>query len=120
MGWLVGLDFSNSNPGGIDFFSYGSSTNTSYTQAGPKINDGKWKHIAVHWGSSIVRVYVNGIYSGQSTIASDRPFYSNSTIYIGKDANPTSTRPFTGYLSNIRIIKGANAYTPSTLSLIHI
>ena len=113
-GWAIGLDFSSSNQGGIDLWSYGSSTAKTYTQAGPKINDGKWKHIAIHWGSSIVRIYVNGIYSGQSTIPSDRPFNSNSTVYIGRDANASITRPFIGYLSNVRIIKGANAYTPST------
>ena len=112
-GWLIGLNFGSSNPGGIDLWSRGSSTQTTYSQAGPKINDGKWKHIALHWGSSAVKVYVNGIYSGQSTITNDRPFNSGSTIYIGRDANSTASRPFTGYLSNIRIIKGANAYTPS-------
>ena len=116
-GWLVGLGFSNTNPGGIDLWSsYTGGTGTTYTQAGPRIADGKWKHIAVHWGSSVVKVYVNGIYSGQSTIVGTRPFYSNSTLYIGRDANTTASRPFTGYLSNIRIIKGANAYTPSTAS----
>ena len=104
-GWLVGLGFSGSNPGGIDLWSsYTGGTGTTYTQAGPKINDGKWKHVAVHWGSSVVKVYVNGIYSGQSTIAGTRPFYSSSAIYIGRDSNSIASRPFTGYLSNIRII----------------
>ena len=86
-GWLVGLGFSGSNPGGIDLWSsYTGGTGTTYTQAGPKINDGKWKHVAVHWGSRVVKVYVNGIYSGQSTIRY-RPFYSSSAIYIGRDSN---------------------------------
>jgi hypothetical protein len=63
-----------------------------------------WNHFAAVRNSGTLTLYVNGVASGT---VSDSTNFSN-TIYIG---GRPSTQYFTGYMSNIRFVKGTAIYT---------
>ena len=79
-----------------------------------------WTHLAFTLSGSTGTVYINGTQVGQSTgwnITSSNSNY----FYIGYDATATVDGKFTGYISNVRLIKGTAVYTaaftPSTTPL---
>lgn len=81
------------------------------------VNYNAWNHIAVSRSSGTVKIFVNGVqgYSGSITTS-----YSSGTVRIGTDGGG-SALPYTGYISNYRIIQGSalytSAFTPSTTPL---
>jgi alpha-tubulin suppressor-like RCC1 family protein len=79
-----------------------------------------WYHFAVVSNSGSANVYVNGVLkAGPITIT--QPTLGNIGLNIGYDTVATVNYQYTGYLSNIRIIKGQSlftgAFTPSTSPL---
>ncbi len=85
--------------------------NTSYkivaqTQVLPSTN--KWYHIAMIFTGSTAYTSLDGILStGVAYSGSDAP--TGQTVYIG--AYNASTPYFTGYMSNLRVVKGTAVYT---------
>ena len=70
-----------------------------------------WTHISVIRTGLNVYLYVNGIIAGKGTLTSETAsLYNGSTNYIG-NLGYTSDWSFTGYISNLRIVKGV-AITP--------
>jgi len=69
-----------------------------------------WTHIAWVRNSSTLSFFINGNLSG--TVAGYTSNFPNggATMFIGK-SNADSTRYFSGYISNLRIIKGTAVYT---------
>jgi len=82
----------------------------------PKPNT--WYHLAVTRSSGTTRLFVNGAI--EATLNSDTTnFIPSSILYIGNEGG--SLAPFTGYLTDVRIVKGTAVYTsnftPSTTPL---
>jgi len=81
-----------------------------------------WTHIAfVRNGGSLV-LYKNGVSVASMSGASAYNFTSpNNVAYIGYDNDGTYTRYVTGYITNLRVVKGTAVYTstfsPSTSPL---
>lgn len=70
-----------------------------------------WTHVAYTRQASTIRIFVNGVQSANGTSA-----FSLQTHGIPKiGTNATIANSFTGYLSNLRIVKGQALYT-STFS----
>lgn len=78
----------------------------------------QWNHYAVSKVSGNTRLFVNGIQAG-STYTSNQNYGSNCFVSIGKDF--AGSTYMTGYMSNVRIVKGTGLYTsnftPSTTPL---
>jgi hypothetical protein len=77
----------------------------------------QWYHIAVTRSSNTLRAFVNGVQltlaTGSAT-SSLQYFQSNVPFAIGKYAtSPTAPHFFTGYISDLRIVKGTAVYTSS-------
>jgi hypothetical protein len=73
--------------------------------AGIPVNS--WSHIAVVKSGSTLTAYLNGTVAGS---ASDTTTYSTSSAAnIG--ANSSGATIFTGYISNLRVVKGVAVYT---------
>ena len=77
-----------------------------------------WNHYALTRSGNIFTLWVNGVSAGTATNSGTIP--DNSTTFnIGAFANGSS--PFTGYISNVRVVKGTALYTstftPSTTPL---
>jgi hypothetical protein len=88
---------------------------------GPTIPLNTWTHVAlsVVFSSTTATLYINGVQSGQSTswvLTSS----ATNTFYVGYDTTGTVDAKYTGYISNIRYVRGTavytGAFTPPTLA----
>jgi Concanavalin A-like lectin/glucanases superfamily len=81
----------------------------------PAIN--QWVHIAVTRSGTSLRIFLNGVL--KSTVTNSTNFPAG-VCAIG--ASSTGSNPFTGYISNLRFVKGSALYvadfTPSTTPLV--
>ena len=84
------------------------------------ITQNQWVHVAVVKSGSTFTMYVNGVSAGTSTTTQ----YSTASqsLQIGTYNNASSPGDsFTGYISNVRVVKGTAIYTsafiPSTTPL---
>jgi hypothetical protein len=111
------IDFDNG--GGYRLLIYYDGTNIIYYSAGARITGSAmtlntWQHIAVVRSAGSTKLYINGSQSG-STYTDSINFLAQP-LTIAKD-NAGSTY-VTGYMSNIRVVKGTgvytSAFTPST------
>lgn len=81
-----------------------------------------WNHVAVtRDGSNVVKFWVNGTQSGSNTTVTSNYGTSAQAVRIAADGITASTFGLAGYVSNLRITKGAALYTatftPSTAPL---
>lgn len=65
-----------------------------------------WQHIAVVNVGTVVTMYINGV-----SVGSVSATLNNSTNNIGIGAGSAGDSQFTGYISNVRIVKGSALYT---------
>jgi len=76
-----------------------------------------WNHIAVSRASGTVRLFINGVQGYSGSITTN---YNAGVVRLGTDGGG-SALPYTGYVSNFRIIPGTAVYTsnftPSTTPL---
>jgi hypothetical protein len=133
--------YSQSNAATQDFFTLFTSTNNNYAGltlfisrltnstvkvegASPSIGGGApafsittnttapihtWTHVAVTRSGSTFTCWINGVSAGTATFAGTL-YWSPPVLYIGS-GNDSATNYFTGYISNVRIVKGTAVYT---------
>jgi len=78
-------------------------TNTATSSASIPLN--AWTHVAVTRSGTSVRLFVNGTQDGTTTSSNN---LTNSTGYIGITWDGIA---FSGYISNLRLLKGTALYT---------
>jgi hypothetical protein len=83
-------------------------------RAAGQLTANAWNHVAWSRASNVNNVYVNG--TSAQTWTTSQDFGSTQPLTIGNNIGPTS-EPYTGYMSNIRIVKGTALYTGSTLTV---
>ncbi len=69
-----------------------------------------WNHIALVRSSGVSTLYLNGLRTGPTY--SDTKNYGAYPLYIGKDGAGSTV--ITGYISNLRMVKGTALYTANT------
>jgi len=96
------------------FFGFNNGILTLLKSGGtPVISDSvpsplnSWNHCCVSRSGSTVRLFVDGVLKSTVTDAND--FSGNNTIYIG--ITDGTNHAFTGYISNLRVVKGTAVYT---------
>ena len=98
------------------FFWYG---NPNVTIGIGTITPNNWNHIAVSRTGTTLRTFLNGVLQNTSTVSTD--FTSTDNVRIGAGSSANNNELFSGYISNIRIVKGTAVYTsdftPSTSPL---
>jgi len=88
---------------------------TNIITASINVSLNRWFHIAVSRSSGTIRVFVNGILGGSSSTS-----YNFSEINsLGVGGYSTGASPFTGYISNLRILKGTALYTENFTPPVH-
>lgn len=70
---------------------------------------GQWYHVAVARSGTSTKMFVNGVQSGSTY--TDTNNYLSSTATIGTLAGLSTGYDFTGYISNLRVVKGTAVYT---------
>ena len=101
--------------GGISFGFYNGTPYITNNLAG-LVNGGTpiiraWNHIAlVNTASTSANLYFNGSLVGTDTAYT----FSAATTYVGSNG---ATQYFTGYISNLRIVKGTAVYTGASLTI---
>ncbi len=122
--WSSVICLYNNNSGGY-FLQYNTGTGLQTGIAGVSatgtyavtLTSGAWNHIAVSRASGSSKCFVNGTQVG--TTVSDTTNYAQNGAYIG--ALYEGSQPLTGYISNLRVVKGTAVYTsnftPSTTPL---
>ena len=71
-----------------------------------------WVHVAVvreGTGTNETKLYINGTQDGQGTVSTD--FTQTEEVRIGTDRSAGAD--FSGYISNLRLVKGSAVYTAS-------
>lgn len=69
-----------------------------------------WYHVAVVRSSGVTTMYVNGVAQTVTHTGSVDIYSSSRNIVIGRD-DPDASEYFSGYISNLRLIKGTPVYT---------
>ena len=89
-------------------FFYSTNGSNYFTVFGSSVNDGAWHHIAVTRSGNVFRTFTDGVLKNSTTDAVTL-YDGTSSVTIG--AGDAGANPFTGYLSNVRIVKGTALYT---------
>jgi hypothetical protein len=109
-GPVFNLNLSSANVS-LNPYGSGNTFSASYTFA-----VGNWYHIAFARASNSLRVFINGTQIGSTT--TDSTNYSQTAMSV---ASAGGIQNFTGYVSNLRFVKGSALYTanftPSTTPL---
>ena len=87
----------------------GSSWYQSYLTTST-LTANSWNHIAIVRQSTTYTIYINGVSGVSGTQATYPSNASASSSYIGI-YGPLTSQPFTGFMSNYRIVKGTAVYT---------
>jgi hypothetical protein len=88
----------------LQFETYGAPPSVTTTNT---LNLNTWNHCAVSRASGTVKVFVNGA-TGVTSTAFSATSFVQSSVNIGTDAGSNFA---TGYMSNVRIVKGTAVYT---------
>lgn len=94
---------------GVTFTGSTAGTSTQFTCSGT-VTKNVWQHIAAVRNGNVFSLYVDGVLQQSNTQAIT--LQTATTATIGARYNAGSyTEPFTGYLSDLRVIKGVAVYT---------
>ena len=116
-GWW-GFVFNRSSNNEMEWFE---NTNPRISATSVTWNNGQWNHVAVTRSGSSVKMFLNGTQVGSTYTTSFTYGASSVGVIAGVLSDDKTSGPLTGYLSNVRIVKGTALYTgtftPSTTPL---
>jgi Concanavalin A-like lectin/glucanases superfamily len=106
--WLVMLNLS----GISGKFTFWNANNVLIDVTGTVLNNNAWHHVAiVRTSTTNVTIFVDGTSIGSATISSSLTFGTGNGIMLGAQNGVVGARDYTGYISNLRIIKSTALYT---------
>ena len=108
-GWW-GFIFNLSGSGNMAWYE---NANSRISASGTNWNNGQWNHVALTRSGNSVRMFLNGTQVGSTYTTSFTYGASSVGIINGVISDGKSDGPLTGYLSNVRIVKGTAVYTSS-------
>jgi hypothetical protein len=78
-----------------------------------------WTHIAFVRNSTTLTLYINGVSDVSTTLSTN--YNASTSFFVGQTPESNAGRYWNGYISNLRVVKGAAVYTsnftPSTIPL---
>ena len=104
--------------GGV-LYLYGSTNGSSWNIFNgltviPSVAAGTWYHIALVRSGSNFSTYCNGVRQANATVSGSL-LASGAPVTIGSDASGAS--PYTGYISDLRMVKANAVYDPAQSSI---
>jgi len=91
----------------------GASATSRHTTANSAIKINSWNHVALVRSGGNSKFYINGTQSGNNYTDSTNYTCTSGSVFIGINSDGTSY-PFSGYISNFRMVKGTAIYTANT------
>lgn len=82
-----------------------------YTVASPAATTNQWTHYALVRSGNVFTVYANGTSAGTTTQAITLNYSGTWKWGIGSLVGDTQSGLITGYISNVRVVKGTAVYT---------
>jgi len=118
--------FDTGSPFEIYIFSTGTivvwDRTTTYITSTVAANTASWVHVAVTRSGTDLKLFLNGVQSGSTATVSTN--FAPTTIFVGANPGGPTTGNYEGYISNLRMVKGAAVYTgnftPPTVPLTDI
>jgi hypothetical protein len=106
----------------VYFYYSTTGSNQTLRQWSETVPLNQWTHLAVVRNGDNLYLFVNGrIHSTTNTLSGVTLYGGTSTTKIGILGDLNSTTDFTGYISNLRVVKGTavytNSFTPPTAQL---
>tara|TARA_B100000963_G_scaffold137118_2_gene119343 strand:- start:8190 stop:11174 length:2985 start_codon:yes stop_codon:yes gene_type:complete len=102
--------------GSAEIQFYYNKNSSSQTTSSAQLHKG-WNHIAMVRYNNVLQTYVNGV-SRVSTSSVTTDIHSGAQINFGGNTGESSSYPFDGYMTDIRLVKSAvytsNNFTPPT------
>jgi len=86
------------------------ATNTTVTGTSLSCSLNVWTHVAVTRSGSTVNFFINGVADATAPTVSGSLNDSTGVVSIGR-SNATDQAYFTGYITNVRLVKGVAVYT---------
>jgi hypothetical protein len=109
--WILALFGSTSYPSTPNYIGfYGTNGGTQFF-AGSAITFNQWTHVAIVVQSTVPKIYYNGVLSNTGTASQIGSLGNATAITIGDDNTGNANSVFTGYISNLRVVKGLAVYT---------
>ena len=105
--FLISINTSNKFIGQV---AYGSSTSQIALTGTTTAAVNTWYHVALVRSGVNLTLYINGTAEATSTTLSSSTI-NNSNLVVALGYRRDATLPFTGYISNARIVKGNALYT---------
>lgn len=104
-GWSFGTDTTYG-------FYFVSAISASYSSVAGNsaVAVGAWNHVAVVRSGGSVTIYVNGV-GGTAVSNTQNITTAAAGLNVGRSSYASNPAYFTGYLSNLRIVKGTAVYT---------
>lgn len=90
-----------------------TSINLTTEAQGATFNLNAWNHWAISCSGLVISAYINGTRAGTKTVVGTNPT-STAALYVGYRE---SNNNFTGYMDDIRIIKGVGLYSGATITV---
>jgi len=111
-GWA--LAYGANVSGSITWYN---GTGNLLTETSPLTSINQWNHVAFSRSGTSNRLFINGVQTNITVADSTNYNNTNTTAYIGSryDQNTSVTSLFTGYISDVRIVKGTALYIANFL-----
>ena len=82
---------------------------------GSAVTTNTWNHVVVSRSGTTMSLFLNGSRQATATNSTNFANANNYATIVG--GYPPSTAQFTGYISNVRIVKGSSVYDPTQTTL---
>jgi hypothetical protein len=111
-GWILGYD--SASGGSLYLYQYVSGSyipSQSFVIAAGTLNTNQWYHIAISCDGTTVRTFLNGVRRNAASHVQSQT--NNFRLTLGAWDFSVDRRRMSGFISNVRLIKGTSLYTNS-------
>ena len=107
--WLFQIESDNRRLRG--FYSTDGSSSTAINGTTGHMTRNAWHHVAYTRSGNDLRIFLDGQIVGSATESGS--FFNNSDddVGVGSASGESASDPITGWISNLRIVKGSAVYT---------
>ena len=107
--WVIAFNYTVANTVSLVVYNFSSSTPIVISSA-TNLNNGAWHHVAIVRNIATFTMFVDGTPSGTGTYSGVIDAGLSNPLVIGT-TGATGDTLYSGYLSNLRVVKGLVVYT---------